>query len=581
MSIPAGDAISVAKQLPNGKSYVLKDFPANYHMFEHHKGKADAPRHDVYLFVALVSVLFQSLSLMPFGSWEMEAMRASANTVLKKPQREITSSMGKLLCTSSTPSPTRPAWTKSEKPEKKNIWAKQPRLADHLQNAKTYVAVQKSVSLPKTSPHIQTKSVMWVERNNHLRDACRPASEGSFPRWFRDGELVWCSLAEPIVRPDECDAIHFWPAIIEATGILLHDVPADSASTPWVVRQSTACKVKFLAIQRSYLLPDAMIIPYQVDVIPSTILQPIVDRPVPEWDLSPNQLTSFDPCPPPPGPLPTFSDALTPLALALQIASALSGFWSLTDEWDAKLTLPPGVRPPPPPPSLQSAIEFAGANNANMGSISSGPRGQGHPTRFQGFWWGGERIWADDLVRLKVPRNCLASMGAQHIFAPSGPGPKSRSLAESRGGDPTLYGASSRGVFMKIDTIFLVEGSGKRECRVTGMLYELADLDWEDHNLPRIGDSISNGAPATGQPPELPNPGATGGFFALPSAPAGFKFRPILAPGYEVVMCPSLISGRYYPPHHAAPIDNTISRRGHSPTIRSYVNAGNRASLGP
>ncbi|KAJ6518874.1 hypothetical protein C8R45DRAFT_8229 [Mycena sanguinolenta] len=562
--VGVGDAISVAKQLPNGKSYVLKDFPANYRMFDHHKGKADAPRHDVYLFGSDSRARFRSVpEFIPHAVWLMgdgsDACKCKYCT--KKPQREITSSMGNLLRTSATPSPTRPAKPKTEKPEKKNVLTKQPRLADRLQNTKTYAAVQKSVALPKASSHIQTKNVMLVERNNDLRAACRPTSEGNLPRWFRDGELVWCSLATPIVRLDEGDAIQFWPAIIDEmhpridpTKIPLDDVPADAASTPWVVRQSTIYKVQFLAIQRSYLLPDASIIPYQTYLIPSTILQAMVDRPVPEWDLSPDRLTAFDPCPLQPGPFPTFSDALTPLALALQIASTLSGFWSLTDEWDAKLTLPPIVRPPPPPSSLQFAIEFAGANNANMGSISSGPRGQGppplrviHQTRFQGFWWGGERIWADDLVRLKVPRNCLAPMGAQHIFAPSGPGPRSKLLAESRGGDPTPYGASSRGVFIKIDTIFLVEGSGKRECRVTGMLYELADFDWEDPNLPRVGDSISNGAPATVQPPKLPNPRASGEFFALPSAPAGFKFRPILAPGHEVVMCLSLISGRYYP----------------------------------
>ncbi|KAF7370540.1 Actin-related protein 8 [Mycena sanguinolenta] len=521
--VGVGDAISVAKQLPNGRSYVLKDFPANYRMYDHHKGKADAPRHDVYLFGSDSRARFRSVpEFIPHAVWLMgdgsDACKCKYCT--KKPQREITSSMGNLLRTSSTPSPTRPARPKTEKPEKKNILTKQPRLADRLQNVKTYAAVQKSVSLPKTSPHIQTKSVMLVERNNHLRDACRPASEGSLPRWFRDGELVWCSLAEPIMRPNEGDAIEFWPAIIdemhnrvEPTRIPHDDVPADAASTPW----------------RSYLLPDAMIIPYQTYLIPSTILQAMVDRPVPEWDLSPDQLTSFDPCPPLPGPLPTFSDALTPLALALQIASTLSGFWSLTDEWDAKLTLPPTN-------SLVPTMQI-------WAPFPTAPRGQGpppplrvvHQTRFQGFWWGGERIWADDLVRLKVPRNCLAPMGAQHIFAPSGPGPKSRSIAESRGGDPTPYGASSRGVFMKIDTIFLVEGSGKRECRVTGMLYELADLDWEDPNLPRTGDSMPNGAPATGQSAKLPSPGATGEFFALPSAPAGFKFRPILAPWHPLL----------------------------------------------
>ncbi|KAJ7247607.1 hypothetical protein B0H12DRAFT_736890 [Mycena haematopus] len=562
--VGVGDAISVALQLPNA-NYVLRDFPTNYRMFDHHKGKADAPRHDVYLFGSDSRARFRSVpEFIPHAVWLMGdgSDACKCKYCSKKPQREITSSMGNLLRNSSTPSPTRPARPKTEKPEKKNILSKQPRLADRLQNTKTYAAVQKSVNLPKTSPHIQTKDVMLVERNNNLREACRPASEGSLPRWFREGELVWCALDKPIMRPDEGDCIQFWPAIIDEMHLRVTprqippgSVPADTVSTPWVTQQSTTYKVQFLAIQRSYLLPDTMIIPYQTYIIPPSILQEMVARPIDDWDLSPDQLTTFDPCPPQAVPLPTFTDTLTPLALALQIASTLSGFWCLTDEWDAKLTLPPVVRPPPPPSSLQYAIEFAGANNANMGSISSGPRGQGlpppsrvvHQTRFQGLWWGGERIWADDLVRLKVPRNCLAPMGAQHIFAPSGPGNKSRLLAESRGGDSTAYGASSRGVFMKIDTIFIVDGSGKRECRVTGMLYELADLDWEDPNLPRTVDPISNGAPAAGQSPKLPNPGSSGDFLALPSAPVGFKFRPILAPGHEVVLCLSLISGRYYP----------------------------------
>jgi hypothetical protein len=138
-------------------------------------------------------------------------------------------------------------------------------------------------------------------------------------------------------------------------------------------------------------------------------------------------------------------------------------------------------------------------------------------------------------------------MGAQHIFAPSGPGNKSKLLAESRGADSSPYGAISRGVFMKIETIFIVDGVGQRECRVAGMLYELADSDWEDPNLPRNVDSISNGASSAGQSTKLAIPGSSGDFFALPPAPTGFKFRPILAPGYEVVLCLSLVSGRYYP----------------------------------
>ncbi|KAF7356540.1 Actin-related protein 8 [Mycena venus] len=484
--VGVADIMASEMKLPGKKPYVLRDWPTGYRMFDHHKGKAANPRHDAYLFGSKSK--FRSVpEFAPHAIWLMGdgSVPCNCKYCTKKPQREISSAMG--LRTSSSPSPSRPVRPKPEKEKelKKEVLTK-PRLADRLQSHKTYAAVQKVLNLPKVSPHIQTKNIMLVERNNNLRDACRPISEGSIPRWFREGELVWCALETPIVKPElGGDTIKLWPAIIDEVKLridpqsLPHEpVSADEVSTPWVARQSTAYKVQFLAIQRSYLLPDTM------------------------------------------------------------IASQLSGFWCLTDDWEAKLALPPAVRPPPPPSSLQSAIELAGNNNANIySSISSGPRGQGPPpppprivnqTRFQGLWWGGERIWADDLVRLKVPRSCLAPQGAQHIFAPSGPGNKSRLLAESRGKDPTLYGAGSRGVFMKIDTIFIVDGVGKRECRVTGMLYELADIDWEDPNLPRNVESISsNGVPATAV--KLPNPSSFRGLLCTAARP----------------QC--LISGRYYP----------------------------------
>ncbi|KAJ7642710.1 hypothetical protein DFH06DRAFT_1052007 [Mycena polygramma] len=565
----AGDAISVAHKLPGPQPYVLRGFPNGYRMFDHHKGKAGNPRHDVYLFGSNSKARFRSVpEFIPHALWLMSdgSEDCKCKYCSKKPQREITSSMGNLLRNSSSPSPSRSARIKAEKPEKKKDVVLKPRLADRLKDTKLYAAVQKS-TLPKASPHIQPKHTMLVERNNNIREACRPASGATLPRWLREGELVWCSLDTPIapldtpiVTPSPAssdETIRFWPGIIDEVKLHIDHKPIpsenltpDQISTPWVVQQSTTYKVQLLAISKTYLFADHMVTPYQSYVVPNPILSAMVQRPVDDWDLSPTRLAEFDPMPPPPASSPTFADTLTPFAVALQIASTLSSFWCLTDDWDAKLTLPPAA-PRAPPSSLQSAIEFAGAHNA---SISSGPRGQFQPptarvvtqTRFQGFWWGGERIWADDLVRLKPPRGCLAPMGAQHIFSPSGPGTKSKLSAQSQGRDPALYGAISRGVFLKIDTIFIVDGVSGRECRVTGMLYELADDDWEDPNLPRNVESIPTGA-TSATSTRVPNPGSSGDAFALPPAPNGFKFRPILAPGYEVIMCLSLISGRYYP----------------------------------
>lgn len=37
-----------------GKAHVLKSFPSGYQLYDHNKGKADAPRHDPYLYGAYV-----------------------------------------------------------------------------------------------------------------------------------------------------------------------------------------------------------------------------------------------------------------------------------------------------------------------------------------------------------------------------------------------------------------------------------------------------------------------------------------------------------------------------------------------
>jgi hypothetical protein len=192
-------------------------------------------------------------------------------------------------------------------------------------------------------------------------------------------------------------------------------------------------------------------------------------------------------------------------------------------------------------------------------------------TRFQGFWWGAERIWADDFIRLKIPRRTLAPNGAQHILAPSGPGREELEEWAHDGRDPAELGAGTRGVFLRLDGLITVDipngpGATKKEARVCGMLYELAADDWDDpneqkptngqpmdpaHSHPETVPSItpdgqSNAPNGTKPNNDLPNSGLTLGN-PLPQPPSGFKFRPILTPGYEFVGGMGLVSGRYYP----------------------------------
>ncbi|KAJ7623176.1 hypothetical protein FB45DRAFT_924794 [Roridomyces roridus] len=520
--VGVGDALSSQLSgLDKKRPHVLTGWPDGYRMFDHHKGKQDSPRHDVYLFGSDSRCRFRSVpEFIPHAMWLMGDPNdpCKCKYCSKKPQREITSALG--LRQSPSPSPSRaPVRPKTEKPPKKLS-----RLGERLNNPPkpVHASVQKTEVLqPQPSPHVQTKHVMLVERSNHLREAVRSLQSGAQPRWFRDGELVWVALPTEIMGPGGI-AIQYWPSIIEEARMVKETTPiADSDSaTPWVTRQYTTYRVLFLAISKTFTVPDTRVIPYQSHSAMRDILEMLANRPVDDWsDFTAEKRAAFDPCCDPP---PSFISALTPFGTALQTASNFSTHWCLTDEWEARIPSPAAaLRPAPPPSSIQSAIEMAGSHNANMGSISSGPGPAKSPfvsqTRFQGIWWGGERIWADDLVRLKIPRSCLAPSGAQHIFSPSGPGPKSRPLVSGGGVDD--YGV------------------GKRECRIAGQLFELADADWEDPNLPRDASAASSGT----KHPDLPHP------------PTGYKFRSILAPGYET-------------------LDATIPVLLQHPLIRPYVN---------
>jgi len=234
----------------------------------------------------------------------------------------------------------------------------------------------------------------------------------------------------------------------------------------------------------------------------------------------------------------------------------------------------------------------------------------------------------------------------ENIYSPAGPSRKTMEhlshLPQQL--DPTNvdFGAGGRGVFMKLEGLFVVDvpkedGAGtKKECRASGMLYELVEEDWEDasadqcgphvngqkfsqSSLSRANESDHENAKMSSQgqlgpssrpgPSSLPSPNfdpsipvssaASTGFsqvlpsnlvsanaqlshptsaapYPLPPPPKGFKFRPIIPPGHEVVLSLSLISGRYYPRLLAHPLLQTdIHRVFTNPLADGGITEGN------
>lgn len=549
--------------------------------------------------------------------------------------------MGDILGTPASASPT------------PRVRRERPR--DKSKLSRPYAAVQKPLQPAKPlklSSYIRNGPTTLAERNSDLR-AVFSRNSMKLKRWYRDGEVVWCELRPKIPGPaGENGSIEFWPGLVQeykpksqaiprTANVSLSDSNQNSSQPiagpstngfsseegrgpmiekenhgPFQVVQSTIYLVELFAVNKSIHLSDNQVIPYQA-YIPSDDLICSLQSVTPEHlNFDRDSVAKFNPCPgdnPPP-----FHEAAGPYAVALQIASNASQFFSVTDEWDFTYTIP--VPPAPPLPSqptsqannlLTEAITAAGRMNyasmamANtslqnytnlsgsqptmsqmeldrlkqhiLGSQSSSSLGPYTQIRFQGLWWGPERIWVDDFVRLKVHRRSLAPHGAQDISPPAGPSKSAREAYKLTGRDVSEIGAGTRGVFMRVDSLFAVEsvseGRRRKECRVGGPLFELVDEDWDEkedevvkqHQTSSVlatssttPDTTTNGNistsnstntntgttttdPVKAPPTELP------AAYLPPQPPIGYKFRPILSPGHEAVVSLSLLSGRYYP----------------------------------
>ena len=193
--------------------------------------------------------------------------------------------------------------------------------------------------------------------------------------------------------------------------------------------------------------------------------------------------------------------------MAIQQAANIAGFWTPTDLFDHVVSvrrweieeipvddMDDGMAGPSRTHTGSAGIQNGGSR-PELASIRRTERVVSRKqTRFQGLWWGAERIWMDELVRLKIDRTHLAPEGQSMFRKPALIGPTRQQFNAERvklqnGNYVQSHDVGSRGTFMYIDGIFLAEvqdrsGSGvKRECRVSGKLFELADEDYIDDDI--------------------------------------------------------------------------------------------------
>lgn len=493
----------------------------------------------------------------------------------------------------------------------------------------------------------------WHREEELVWFRLRPAICGTDPS--SHGIFFWPGLIEDVMPSPECmpllgtDGAVAHPGIDVEMDDWTHDPDGTNIESPRIsslgggqktIRQSTKYTIKVLGTKHTRVLSDRDVLPWSVYFPPEDLLRAINQVSLEQLSRDLDAITSFEPSPSIPinteKPETRFNAALIPYSFAMEIATNISKTWTPTDEWSHKLAvephrhtgntpnpypnIPPTVPNSPVPskpgfmtppmaslvaPAAVSALRATGAASAppsEGGSFASlsimpvpstsqmlptflGPQKQIH---YQGLWWGGERLWVDELVRLKPSRRQIAALTGSNILPPSGP-----SQSNPSNGD----GAVDRGLFMLLQGLFVVEiprgdGGMKKECRASGMLFELADQDYvEMHafNNPSLsisqtphfvnaskiptplsqshprtstpGPSSQTPVPSTGPSPSAPStappstppqrrdpsPDSSRYFWPLPPAPPGYKFRPVLNQGKEVVIPLTLISSRYYP----------------------------------
>ena len=213
----------------------------------------------------------------------------------------------------------------------------------------------------------------------------------------------------------------------------------------------------------------------------------------------------------------TKNSPLELLIMDIRITKRVASIWTATDEY----SLPnPGASEPTvsASSSLRDSPRLVGKPLMRAGSL---PSGEPATRKYRGLWWGAERVWVGDLLRLSFSETKLNYAHANPDYftdiVHTGP--------ENCGAPPERLDPEEKYVFLKLKTLVPLTTSGGTEMYVIGDLYKLMQ------------------SPASA-PIDQPEPE---GNLGLPRPPEKFTFKPILSANIEAQFSLNLVKGRYYP----------------------------------
>ncbi|ELU43632.1 Clr2 domain-containing protein [Rhizoctonia solani AG-1 IA] len=500
-----GTYVADAMGLPAGRIYWMKGWPAGYALYDHQKGQLPNPRHDLYL-----------CGLLP----------GSATTARFRSKNEF-KPHAKWLVTDPTLNPQNCGCKYCTK-TKSQVEVNQVQKLSGLQRAPEHHQRVTKSAPSEAMTHAQRKIIREQNKANQQKPKATPALEQvltALPervrdlnsgRIFRAYELVWVALMEPVPVADDGTEIDFWPAIVLSYSTKNEPTPHKPGEIDYDIVSRFMFNIRLLGVNHQVTVPENRLLP-QLGYTPSQSLLAIVKECPPNRPISPglSEYTHFNPLPEydrvleiRPGAY-TRDDALPAFTLALHIMGCLVPVWSATNAY---------------------------SNDDEL---------------FQGLWWGAERIWLEDVVRLRPSRDELDPDNAMGLLPPSS------------------EDALDRALFLRLAHIATdQEDPTGTNISVGGDLYELARKETQPdsaHKSPQAPSRASIFGPPTGllvPPSSVPvatssehpdselaptaGPSLARTPQGMPPAPPGFVFRKLLGTGNEMVLDIGAVAGRYY-----------------------------------
>ncbi|KAG8819487.1 hypothetical protein FRC17_010428, partial [Serendipita sp. 399] len=486
-----GSKIAEMMGKPDADSYHLAGWPEGYEFFMHVTSRPDGTkRGDPYLYGSRHTHKFRSANeFLPHAYWLL------TTTTMNKSEcqcrycggHKLQSDVNQAVLGAPPRITTQSKPPKSGSSPEKAIKARPTTFPSNSSSAPTR---------PRNSTRIKEPRVIFPLDKRKEPPMSLYSSRTRFTNLhegndFRDGEIVLILLPDPIISDDGVP-IKFWPswvADVEYRKIVERDIAAASFST----KEELYLVTKPLCTEGTVVkVPASLVLPFRAWVISKELQDRLVRVPLPPNFADTVTIPVFDPndCLGKLLPGITFDLVAPYFALAVQTASHMDIYWS------------PMLRIDTP-----SSSRYPGTN-------------------YQGLWYGIERIWLHDLVRLKISHaDLLSHERLSNLHA-------------------VMEGSETRTLFMRIHQITVVETITQEGlipvCQIRGPIFcTIPDSKYEykQGNLMSPQESQAYG----------PLRDADGSVFPLPHPPPGFQFIPVTFDDQEVTLQVALLAGRYYP----------------------------------